>query len=187
MVSLVLEKRKLLVLGVVLVFFIGGFWLCVQIGCSPGKEQEGGCQITSPPLEVEVTQPRVTSGRSHILSDPGKQEFFVECRLTRDRIRSQQVELLKEIANNPTSSSETRDRAQKDLLKIAENMGKEAELEKLIMAWGFKDAIILIQPKSATVIVQARVLSPSEVEKIKVLVIKAFDLETENIVIIPKT
>lgn len=54
-------------------------------------------------------------------------------------MRSQQIEVLKEIAGNPSSSVEARDRAQNNLISIIENIGKENELEKLIIARGFKD------------------------------------------------
>ncbi|MDH7576219.1 MAG: SpoIIIAH-like family protein [Bacillota bacterium] len=180
MISVYFDRRKLL-LGVILIFLLGGCWFLSQQARFRQKS------APSSPVEVEISRPREMPGQLAAgPTDLVKEEFFVECRLARDRIRSQQIELYQEVANNPASSGEVRDRALRELMKLTENMGKETELEKLIMARGFKDAVVLIQPKSATVIVQTRSLSTQEVNKITDLVAKTTELDPANITIIPK-
>ncbi len=189
MVSVFVEK-KVLLLGVLLIF-LAGFLFCQARSSSQShfavSQREKGKPSLTSPVEVQVARPReVSGGQPGGSSQPDRQEFFVECRFARDRIRSQQIELYQEVASNPASSAEVRDRAQRELMKLTENMGKETELEKLIVARGFKDAVVLIQPKSATVIVQTRSLSPSEVNKITDLVARTTEIDSENITIIPK-
>lgn len=115
-----------------------------------------------------------------------RQEFFVESRLARDRIRSQQMETLREIASQPTSSGEIRDSAQRELMQISENMTRETELEKLVMARGFNDAAVMILPQSATVVVQVRSIAPADVDQIKTLVAKTTGLDGGSVFVIPR-
>jgi stage III sporulation protein AH len=120
------------------------------------------------------------------MPDLTREEFFVECRLDRDRVRSEQMETLKEIAGQADSSSEIRDSAQRDLMQLSENMSKETELENLVMARGYNDAAVMILPRSATVVVQVRSLPPSEVDQIKTLVAKTTGLDAGSVFVIPK-
>jgi stage III sporulation protein AH len=61
-------------------------------------------------VEVKLQQQAENKNSSEVSETVKKQEFFVDCRLTRDRMRSQQLDVLKEIAGNPASSEETREK-----------------------------------------------------------------------------
>lgn len=192
MVSIVIKKRRLacagflaLLLIMCLCFF---HWLSASYIHPRSDEKEVAADsISAQPVELDVISSKQGSVKyEKSLLDVDKKEFFVECRLTRDRVRSQQIEVLKEIAGNPSSSVEARDRAQNNLISIIENIGKENELEKLIIARGFKDAVVILQNNSATVVVQARSISPKEVEKMADLIKMTTGFERSNIFIIPK-
>ncbi len=174
MISITLNRKKLAVCCLVLVVLAGG-WAFLKKGAYKHS-----------PVEVKVDKKNVTSRRQQVGRQIGGKEFFVDCRLTRDRICSRQIELLKEIANNPDSSSEVRDRAQKDIMQITDSLGKETEIEKLIMARGFKDAVVMLQSKTATVIVQAPSLLQSDAERIAEIVARATGLEPGNVFVIAK-
>ena len=122
-----------------------------------------------------------------VAPDLDKEEFFVECRLDRDRIRSEQMETLKEIADQPASSSEVRDSAQRDLMLLSDNISKETELENMVIARGYNDAAVMILPRSATVVIQAQALPPSEVNQVKELVAKATGLDAGSIFVIARS
>lgn len=114
-------------------------------------------------------------------------DFFVEYRLERERTRGQRVEWLREVINNANSSGETRQKAQEHLMAISRSMEKEVELESLIRAKGFKDAAVLVDDRAVTVIVAATNLSTEEAARIIDLVSRGTGVETQNIVIIPKS
>jgi len=174
MISITLNRKKLAVYCLALVVLAGGWWFLRK------------WTHKHSPVEVEVDKKNVTSRRQPVSPPIGGKEFFVDCRLTRDRICSQRIELLKEIANNPDSSSEVRDQAQKDIMQITDSLGKETEIEKLIIARGFKDAVVMLQSKAATVIVQAPSLPRSDAERIAEIVAKATGLESDNVFVISK-
>lgn len=113
-------------------------------------------------------------------------DFFVEYRLERERTRGQRVEWLREVINNASSTVETRQKAQEHLMTISRSMEKEVELENLIRAKGFKDAAVLVDDRSVTVIVAATSLPNEEAARMTDLVSRGTGVEAQNVVIIPK-
>lgn len=171
MIFYVCEPKKVLRIGFIFVLILAGCWLLLKFYLM--QEQ--------PPVNVEVDVKQAE--KKQLLNDVQKQEFFVDCRLTRDRIRSQQMEVLKEIAANTASSSETRNQAQQELMKLTERSTLEAELEKLVMALGFKDAVVILQDKAANVIIQQNSLTDSEKDQIKDVVVRVTDLQADDVFI----
>lgn len=116
----------------------------------------------------------------------GKEGFFVECRLQRERTRSQQIELLKDIMNSPSTAGDTRQLAQEQLLGISRSVAKEARLENLLKARGCKDAVVSMDQKGVTVVIDSRGFTNSEEAKIIELVSKETGFGEQGIIIIPK-
>ncbi len=175
-------KRDWIMLGIVLGAFllVCGYLVLAHCGSmfqtpAPASPPAVNPVKLAPPPVVAAAEP-----------DISRQEFFVDCRLDRDRIRSQQIETLREIASQPDSSSAIRDTAQRDLIELTGTMAKETDLESLIVARGFQDAAVLILPQSATVIVQARAVAPAVVDQIKSQVIRATGLDAASVFVIPK-
>lgn len=113
--------------------------------------------------------------------------FFGEYRIERDRTRSEQVEILREIVNNPNSSAQMRQEAQQKLIKIADNLEKEYKVENALIAKGFKDAVVVIQPESVMVIIASNGLRQDEIARIADMVVKVVGCKMEDVVIVPKT
>jgi len=144
-----------------------------------GKEEIGeeGLEKGELPSEQEIDLVEKTKGI----------EFFAEYRLERDRTRSQQIEILKEITEDEKTNAETRQEAQMKLMKISNNLDKELELENVIRAKEFKDAVVFIQNDSVTVIVLTKDLTDSDSETITQLIARSTGVSKENIIIIPKS
>ncbi|MHB8157550.1 MAG: SpoIIIAH-like family protein [Desulfocucumaceae bacterium] len=115
-----------------------------------------------------------------------KEEFFVEYRLQRERTRGQQIELLKDVVNSPASAEDTRKSAQEQLLGISKGITREANVENLLKARGYKDAVVCVDPRSVTVVVDSRALSSAEETKIMELVSKETGFGEQGIILIPK-
>ncbi|MBC7342208.1 MAG: SpoIIIAH-like family protein [Clostridia bacterium] len=116
-----------------------------------------------------------------------ERDFFIEYRLQRDRLRSQHLQLLKEIINNPNSSNESRQDAQNQLLELSRLAEQELEVENLIKAKGYPEAVVFIEPNSATVVVGSKNWQGEDANRIADIVARATSLTLEDIVIIPKT
>ena len=110
-------------------------------------------------------------------------DFYSEQRLDRDRLRSQQVDTYLEIMNNPDTSAENRQMANNKLLLITEETTLEKEVEALIKAKDFADAIMFLQTDSAHVLIKSQEISATQAAKIGDIVARHTGLPLENIII----
>ncbi|MCR4419669.1 MAG: SpoIIIAH-like family protein [Clostridia bacterium] len=123
--------------------------------------------------------------RAEALKQKTGEEFFVEYRLERDRVRSQEIQMLREVINNPNSTPEAKNEAQQRLIRLTEYMDQEVQLEALLQAKGYPDAAVLIQPSTVNVIVRAPELKPEDLNRIGELVARTTGRKQEEVVIIP--
>lgn len=134
----------------------------------------------------EVKTPNIAKKEEQSKTTGEKPQFFIEYRMQRDRARGQQIDLLREIINNGNSSADVRQEAQKRLLHISQLLEKEMEIENMIRAKNFKDAVVFLQDKTATVIVQVDKFAPDEEKKIREIVNRTAGIKEAEVVIIPK-
>lgn len=187
--------KKQLVLAVVLAL-AGLALLCLGWRGMPGgadKPAPAGTPVVGPAAKADTN----TAGNKTAL-DPGTvqpvtkpddsgESFFVEFRLNRERIRGEQLALLKEIVNNPATTGDTRQRAQERLLSISQNMTREMEVENLIRARGYRDAAVCLENGGATVVVEAGRFAATDAARIADLVTRNTGVGMQNVVIIPRS
>ena len=112
--------------------------------------------------------------------------FFANYRLDRNRVRSQQIELLQSVIDDPNSDAATRQEAQNKMIGISDSMDQELQLEVLIKAKGFTEAALFIQPESATAILEKENLSEAEVTTVADIISRVTGHNLEDIIVIPK-
>jgi stage III sporulation protein AH len=88
--------------------------------------------------------------------------FFVEYRLERDRVRSQEMEMLDQLINNLQIGEEARREAEQRLLELVELMEKELTVENMLKAQGYADALLFIGKGAATVMVDTDKLTEED-------------------------
>ncbi|MGM0502579.1 MAG: SpoIIIAH-like family protein [Bacillota bacterium] len=139
--------------------------------------------------KVEVT----TSSRQSLNLSQGEQQtkkkdkdFFVEYRIERDQARSEQINLLREMINNPNSDKKVKTQAQSRLLAITNNIEQEMEIESLIRARGYQDGIAFIHNNSVEVIVATTGLTQEDVAKIGNIITNTTEIALKNVTIIEK-
>ncbi|MDI9477182.1 MAG: SpoIIIAH-like family protein [Bacillota bacterium] len=126
--------------------------------------------------EVNYTQAR----------NEAEEDFFIEYRLERDRARSEQINILREIVNNPNSDEASKKEAQRKILEITDKMEKEMEIESLIRARGYREALAYIHEEAVDVIIHTNGLERGDVAKIGDIIVKVTGFNTENVTIIEK-
>ena len=119
-------------------------------------------------------------------SSKEEEDFFVEYRIERDQSRSEQINLLREMINNPNSDKELKAKAQSKLLALTNNIEEEMEIESLIRARGYQDGIAFIHNESVEVIVASESLNQQDVAKIGDLITNTTGIALEEITIIEK-
>ena len=99
-------------------------------------------------------------------------DYFSECRNNREEVRSKTLGVLNEVVNNANSTQEAKDKAQAEIVDISKNITSEANIENLIKAKNFEDAVVFINNGSITVTVKANGLTAPQTAKIKDIVIE---------------
>ncbi|HHT64355.1 MAG: SpoIIIAH-like family protein [Bacillota bacterium] len=130
--------------------------------------------------------PEIILENEESITFSGLDDYFVNYRIEREKMRSQQVEILREIVENPNSAVDVRKDAQKKMLNLTEKMENELKLENLIKAKNYKDAVVLIQPESVMVVVKASSLTDGDGITIADLVANTTGHNYEDIIITTK-
>lgn len=141
-------------------------------------------KIVSPSLPPPAPNP-LEGEQGGRLKEKSGREFFVEYRLERDRIRSQEIQMLKGLLDHPNSSAEARNEAQRRLIRLTEYMDQEMQLEALLEAKGYPEAAVFIQPSTVNVVVRASKLEDQDVARIGELVARTTGRRTDEVIIIP--
>lgn len=92
--------------------------------------------------------------------------FFVEYRMQRDRVRSQEVELLEELIHSSQASADARREAEKAIIELVEVMEKELLVENLLKGQGYTDALFFYRNKVATVMLRGEKITEQELAQI---------------------
>ncbi|PRX26906.1 stage III sporulation protein AH [Orenia metallireducens] len=143
--------------------------------------------ISEEPILNDVTAKEVInlSKGDKDTKNKGK-DFFVEYRIDRDQARSEQINLLREMINNPNSDKNLKSKAQERLLTLTNNIEKEMEIESLVRARGYQDGIAFIHDKSIELIICTEALKKEDVAKLGDIIKNSTNINLQNITIIEK-
>ena len=114
------------------------------------------------------------------------EEFFIEYRLEREKARSEQINIYREMINNPNSDTATKKEAQNRMLFLTDKMEKEMEIESLIRARGYKDALAYIHDQAVDVIIHTNGLEKADVARIGDIIVKVSGFRSKDLTIIEK-
>ena len=98
------------------------------------------------PVDLEKVSTRAIDDNTAVqVAKNLENDFFIDYKLERDRLRSQEADYLRELINNPNASIESKEKAQQDLIALSQKVEKEMVVENLIKAKGFEDAVIFLR------------------------------------------
>ncbi len=112
--------------------------------------------------------------------------FFHEYRLSRDRLRSKQIEMLQDVIKNSQAEAKSREAAGIRLVEIAEAMEKELKAENLIKAEGYQECVVMVQAGSTTVVVQSPPMPLQQSKRVKELVSRAINSNPEQLSLVTR-
>lgn len=115
-----------------------------------------------------------------------KSNYFVEHRLSRDKMRGELVDRLNDIVKNDKSSKEVIANAQQEIIEIGKTSEKELFLEGLLGSKGFKNVLVFIGESDARIVIEKDKLSEKEVAQILEIITSETDFKATNIKIINK-
>jgi stage III sporulation protein AH len=112
-------------------------------------------------------------------------DFFTEYRLERDKLRSERAEILRESIKT-AKTEETRQTAQAAILRTIQEKQQETEMENLIKARGFSDALVFIRDNTVNAVIKTPSLARDDVLQIADIISKVSGVKTEDITISAK-
>jgi stage III sporulation protein AH len=112
-------------------------------------------------------------------------DFFTEYRLERDKLRSERSEILRESIKS-AKTEDARQTAQTAILRTIQEKQQETEMENLIRARGFADALVFIRDNAVNAVVKAPSLTRDDVIQIAEVISKVSGVKTEDITISAK-
>lgn len=93
--------------------------------------------------------------------------FLAEYRMERERVRSKEINTLKEISNNSTASAKVREAANLKLVSLADREEKEMQAEAMIKSQGFQDCVVVVSDTNISVMVEGNNLAAAQQDAIK--------------------
>ncbi len=168
-------NRKKMLLAAGIVFFLAALLAAVQcVDFYNDKKTDGD--------HLDAVQ---ASTQSFDAETAEKQDFFIEYRLERDRLRAEQAQILQEDLKASAADSERRE-LRDHLLVLFNEKKLENDMENMIRAKGFEDAIVICRSENANAIIKAERLERGEVMQIADVIKRLGNIKEENIVISAK-
>ncbi|TJX16280.1 SpoIIIAH-like family protein [Tissierella creatinini] len=113
-------------------------------------------------------------------------DYFVEYRLSRDKLRAGAMDRLDEIVKNENTAEDVRTKAQEEIINIGNISEKELQIEGLVKSKGFDEAIVFITDEDIKVVVSANELKEQDVIKILDIVKSETSFNGDSIKIMKK-
>lgn len=148
--------RKALWAAAMLVLLGGTYWII------SGLDTELKRYEVIPDDELHLIGPVMGSAETGDWGFDESGSFFVEYRLQRERVRSQEIEMLEQLIGNNKASAESKLQAEAMLLDLILLMEQELLVENMLRAQGYDDAIFFYRNRAATVMVKKGELSERE-------------------------
>ena len=83
------------------------------------------------------------------------EDYFATSRLTREQARDEAVSTLKELSESEEADQTAKDEAAAQISALAEDSVAEANIESMIRAKGYEDAVVMIGDEGVNVVVAA--------------------------------
>lgn len=111
-------------------------------------------------------------------------DYFTEARLEKESSRSKSLEILNQTAANESFDADIRQKAQNQILKMAEDVEKESMIEKVAQAKGYEEVAVYIDGDSVKLIVKKDSLTEQDVAKLKDIIVEQTGISPQNIKIV---
>lgn len=128
-----------------------------------------------------------TNMAENVEANASSSDFFAEAHFRRQQTRSEKRQTLLELVENEQTEEGISQKAQEELLALANKVESEREMEDLIASKGFDDSIVYMRQDAAMVIVKAEELSKDQVAVIVSLFKQFTDIPLENLSIMART
>jgi hypothetical protein len=114
-----------------------------------------------------------------------EREFYEGYRMERDRLRSEQIQILKEMAGSGLYEDDRQREVQDRMLRIAEEREQELLIESALTAMGLNPCAVVVQWDNALVIARSSVTQTLDTRQIIETAARISGKAPENVILIP--
>ena len=162
-----------LAVGVMIVALIAAVWLNTKY--MPSSTKYLG----------EATYVSANSGEAVETSAPVSEDYFVAAKADRDKTLKNAMETVQELLKSDSLSAKDKEAALKKIEAIADTMKKEADIEALLKAKGFDQAVAVIGSDGISIVVKSDGLTTANTMQIQDIATAESGLDLSKIKIIP--
>ncbi|HJV44446.1 MAG TPA: SpoIIIAH-like family protein [Bacillota bacterium] len=143
-----------------------------------GKQKVEKQKVT----DVQVDSKQVTTGNK-VTTAIDASDYFVGVKMDRDAWNSKQMEEYMTVMTSNEAKADSIGKAKQSYDKLVSLQETEMNVENLIKALGYKEAVVVSKDDRVNVIVQADKVEKNKVVEIMSLVKKHMDVPGQNIVV----
>lgn len=180
-----INKRQIVFLSMALVVCIAVYlnWRFLN---NVELDQDGTVMVDGSGTQENGEEEGKTLGQAQLVETVAKDvsAYFTECRLNKQQTRDEALELLKSVAESEESPTETKEKANNDMINLAKTTDVEGTIESLVKAKGFADCMVYISDDSVNVVVATTGLSTEQAAQINEIVISESGKESSQVKIV---
>lgn len=114
------------------------------------------------------------------------ENYFVNYRMKRDRVMSQEIATLKSLMANPNISSSAKNQAASTLVRDTQELKQEMAIEGILSGRGFPLSAVTVTQGQVVVMVGATKLNSKQISVIADSATQVTNLPPQDVVILPK-
>ncbi len=115
------------------------------------------------------------------------ENYFVNYRMHRDRVMTEEIATLKALTNNPSISQSAKDQASATMVRDTQELKAETQAEGLLSARGFPLSAVTVTQNKAVVVIGAAHLNTQQIGRIANTLTEVTSLPPQDVVIFPKS
>ena len=131
-------------------------------------------------VDAESKNPDTAAGDE----SAAEEDFFAMAIINRTQVRDSALEVLREIASNPETLPDAKEKALSSIAQVADDMSAEANIETLVKSKGIGECVAVISGSNCSVIVNKSGLTDSEVTQITDIVCETTGFSVPSITVI---
>ncbi|PSR36102.1 MAG: hypothetical protein C7B44_10830 [Sulfobacillus thermosulfidooxidans] len=115
------------------------------------------------------------------------ENYFVNYRMHRDRVMSEEIATLKALTENPSIGQSAKDQASATMVQDTQELKEETQAEGLLSARGFPLSAVTVTQNKAIVVVGGASLTSEQIGRIADTITEVTSLPPQDVVILPKS
>ena len=134
--------------------------------------------------DVENATETAAEGEAKPSEQAAGADYFEQARLDKEKSRSKSLEILNETAANESFDAEIRKKAGDKIIKQAENIEKESQIESIAQSKGYAEICVYIDDDKADISVRKSDFSEADVVKLTEIATDNLKISSKNVKIV---